>query len=100
MLKALVNRGRLVKLVGVLSILLMCAIGTLQVTHSHHESTSSHHTCSICATAHAGLNTHMGVSAPVLFAVPLPAFVAEAVAISRPAATQFIRPPPVLPARA
>lgn len=76
-------------------IALMCVIGTVQAAHSHSEnSTTSHHTCSICATAHAGLNIQTVSSAPVLHTATLTAFVAVAAVIFRPATTQFIRPPP------
>jgi len=79
----------------VLSVALVCVIGTVQATHSHPEnSTTSHHTCSICATAHAGLNTETVVSAPVLAMAVLAVPVAEVSPIFRPLTTQFIRPPP------
>jgi len=83
--------------VCVLSVALVCVMGTVQATHSHPEnSTTSHHTCSICATAHVGLNTQTVVSAPVLATAALATSVAEAFAIFRPATTQFIRPPPAI----
>ena len=78
-----------------LSVALVCVMGTVQATHSHPEnSTTSHHICSICATAHVGLNTQTVASAPVLVTAVLAISVAEASAIFRPATTQFIRPPP------
>jgi len=97
MLKASSNRGGLVRAVCVLSVLLMCVMGTVQATHSHSEnSTTSHHTCSICATAHVGLNTETVALAPVLATTALAIPVAEVSLIFRPASTQFIRPPPAL----
>jgi hypothetical protein len=79
----------------VLSIALVCVMGTVQATHSHSEnSTTSHHTCSICATAHAGLSTQTVASAPVLVTAALAIPVAEVSVIFRPVITQFIRPPP------
>jgi len=81
----------------VLCVALVCVMGTLQATHSHSENSStSHHTCSICATAHAGLNTQTVASEPVLARAALASSVAEHSPIFRPAATQFIRPPPAL----
>jgi len=81
----------------VLCVALVCVMGTVQATHSHPEnSTTSHHTCSICATAHVGLNTQTVASAPVLATAELAISVADASAIFRPTTTQFIRPPPVL----
>ncbi|HKM47660.1 MAG TPA: hypothetical protein VJX69_08730 [Terriglobales bacterium] len=91
------NRGGFVRAVGVLCIALVCVMGTVQATHSHSEnSATSHHTCSICATAHAGVSTQTVASAPVLATVALASFVAEASPIFRPVTTPFIRPPPAL----
>jgi hypothetical protein len=95
MIRVLANRGGMVRTVCLLSIALVCAMGTIQATHGHAEnSTSSHHTCTICATAHAGVNTQTIASAPVLLTAALTLFVAEASVIFRPATTHFIRPPP------
>jgi hypothetical protein len=95
MLSVSANRGVFVRAVCVLSVALVCVMGTVQATHSHPEtSTTSHHTCSICATAHAGLSTQTIASAPVLVTAALAIPVAEASVIFRPVITQFIRPPP------
>ena len=94
MFKVPVNRGGFVRAVGVLCIALVCVIGTVQATHSHSEnSATSHHTCSICATAHA-VNTQTVASTPVLATAALAIPAAELSAIFRPVTTQFIRPPP------
>jgi len=95
MLKLWANRGGFVRAVCVLSVALVCVMGTVQATHSHPvNSTTSHHACSICATAHAGLGTRTVASAPVLLTAALAILVAEVSPIFRPATTQFIRPPP------
>jgi hypothetical protein len=97
MLKMSANRGLFVRAVGLLCIALVCVMGTVQATHSHSESSNtSHHTCSICATAHVGLGTETAASAPVLATAPLAGSVSEVSRIFRPATTQFIRPPPAL----
>ncbi|MGA2203893.1 MAG: hypothetical protein ABSG40_18230 [Terriglobales bacterium] len=97
MLKVLANRSGFVRAVCVLSVALVCVMGTVQATHSHPEnSTTSHHNCSICATAHAGLSTAPIPSAPVLLTSALAIVVAEVSPIFRPLTTQFIRPPPAL----
>ncbi|MGA2235782.1 MAG: hypothetical protein ABSG23_09940 [Terriglobales bacterium] len=89
------KRGGFVRAVCVLSVALVCVMGTVQATHSHPEnSTTSHHTCSICATAHAGLSTAPVASAPVLITAALAILVAEVSVVFRPVTTQFIRPPP------
>jgi len=85
------------KALCVLGIALMAAMGTIQATHAHPEnSATSRHACSICATAHAGVNTQTVVWAPVLLTAVLTTFVAEDSPIFRPIATQFIRPPPAV----
>ena len=95
MLSVSANRGRFVRAVCVLSIALVCVMGTVQATHSHPEnSTTSHHTCSICATAHAGLSTQTVASAPVLLMAALAVPLAEVRLIFHPVSSQFIRPPP------
>jgi hypothetical protein len=95
MLRVAADRGAFVRALGVLCVVLVCVIGTVQATHSHSEnSATSHHKCTICATAHAGLNTQTVASAPVLIASDLADPTSEISRIFRPAATQFIRPPP------
>jgi hypothetical protein len=97
MLKVSSNRGGFVRALGVLCIALVCVMGTVQATHSHPEnSTTSHHACSICATAHAGLSTQTVASSPVLATSALAIVVAEVFLIFRPVTSQFIRPPPAL----
>jgi hypothetical protein len=87
----------MVRAVCVLCVALVCVMGTLQATHSHADNSStSHHTCSLCATAHAGLNTQTAVVAPVLTAAAMANPITEVAAIFRPTTTQFIRPPPAL----
>ncbi|HKC00667.1 MAG TPA: hypothetical protein VKD23_17930 [Terriglobales bacterium] len=69
-------------------------MGTIQAAHSHPEnSTTPHHTCTICATAHV-MNTQTVAFAPVLAAASLAILVSHTSSIFRPAITQFIRPPP------
>lgn len=78
-----------------LSIALMCVMGTVQAVHSHaDESATSHHTCTICATAHAGISTAAVVAVPIFATAALAISVSQASTIFRPASTQFIRPPP------
>jgi hypothetical protein len=95
MLRVAANRGVFVRAVCVLSIALVCVMGFVQATHSHSEnSATSHHACSICATAHVGLNTAPAASAPVLVTTALASPAAEVSPIFRPVTTEFIRPPP------
>ena len=95
MLRASANRGVFGRAVCVLCVALVCVMGMVQATHSHPEnSATSHHTCSICATAHVGVKTAPVASAPVLVTTALASSVAEVSLIFRPVTTQFIRPPP------
>lgn len=97
MVSVAANRGVFVRAVCMLCVALVCVMGTVQATHSHPEnSTTSHHTCTICATAHVGLNTQTVASVPVLATAALAISVSETSSIFRPAVTQFIRPPPAL----
>jgi hypothetical protein len=102
MLRIASNRGVFVRAVCVLAIALMCVMGMAQATHSHNDndndenSATARHTCSICASAHAGISTQTTASAPILFTAPLAIFVAEVALTFRPATTQFIRPPPAV----
>jgi hypothetical protein len=90
------SRGTFVRVLCVLCIALVCAMGVVQATHSHAEdSTTSHHSCSICATAHAGFSAQTSSSAPVLATAVLANSVSELAPIFRPLTTPFIRPPPV-----
>jgi hypothetical protein len=96
-MKVSADRGRFARIVCVLSIALMCVMGTVQAVHSHaNDSATSHHNCTICATAHAGINTAPVVAAPILGTTSLAILAAEVSPIFRPVTTQFIRPPPTL----
>jgi hypothetical protein len=97
MLKVSANRGVWVRAVCVLCVALVCIMGSIQATHSHaDDSVTAHHSCTICATAHAGVSTQVVASTPVLATAALASPVAEVSAIFRPAVAQFIRPPPAL----
>ncbi|MGA8538466.1 MAG: hypothetical protein WB566_03155 [Terriglobales bacterium] len=80
-----------------LCIALVCVMGVVQATHSHSEdSATSHHTCSICATAHAGVSTQTVASAPLLATAALAISVEEISPVFHPITCEFIRPPPTL----
>lgn len=79
-----------------LSVALVCAMGVVQAVHAHpDDSTASHHSCSVCSAAHAGLGTESVAMAPVLTAAALAIPAPESDGIFRSAAVHFIRPPPV-----
>jgi hypothetical protein len=85
----------MVRVVCVLAMALVCAMGIAQAVHAHPEDSSApHHVCSICSTAHAGLSTAMAMEAPVQLVSALPPAPAESSEAFRPLTTRFIRPPP------
>ena len=95
MVKTPANRSLFTRVVCVLSMALLCAMGVAQAVHSHpDDSTTSHHVCPICSTAQAGLSMQAPVIAPVMAATVLASPAQEHAGIFRPATTQFIRPPP------
>ncbi len=95
MMKTPANRSLFTRVVCILSMALVCAMGVAQALHSHPDgSATSHHACSVCLASHAGMSVETETIAPVMvasaLAVPAPQFAG----ISRPSVTQFIRPPP------
>jgi hypothetical protein len=83
------------RVVCILSMALVCAMGVAQAVHAHpDDSATSHHVCSVCSTAHAGLSTQTVAAAPVLVAAALATPAQKLAGIFRPAAVHFIRPPP------
>jgi hypothetical protein len=89
------NRSLFARVVCVLAMGLVCAVGVVQAVHAHpDDSATSHHACSVCVTAHAGMNVEAAPAAPVMLAAALATPVLETSSIFRPAATFFIRPPP------
>ncbi|MFZ3266349.1 MAG: hypothetical protein WA172_20260 [Terriglobales bacterium] len=76
---------------------LVFAVGVVQAVHTHpQDSTASHHTCSICSTAHAGLSTVTIAAAPVMTAAALVTPPRERAQIFRVPTVHFIRPPPAV----
>ncbi len=95
MLGASKNRSVFVRSVCILAIALVCAIGVVQAVHSHpDDSAASHHSCSICSIAHAGLNIETVSAAPVLISAALATAAPEQPSVFRAAVVHFIRPPP------
>ena len=90
------NRSVFVRVACVLTMALVCAMGVAQAVHAHpDDSTASHHACSICSTAHAGLSTEAVALAPVLATAALAIPAPDSAGIFRAASVHFIRPPPV-----
>lgn len=91
------QRGVLVRAVCLLAMALVCAMGIAQAVHAHPENSSApHHVCSICSTAHAGLNTTMTFAPPVLGVSILVSLAPESSGIFRSTEVHFIRPPPAV----
>ena len=89
------NPNCMLRVVCVLCVGLICVMGFLQSTHSHVDAASaSHHSCSICAAAHAGLSSQPLVAVPILAAVALVNLDPKSTPIFRTRIAKFIRPPP------
>jgi hypothetical protein len=74
---------------------MVCAMGVVQAVHVHSENSPAvHHACSICLTAHAGLNVATVSSAPIMLAAALANPAQQFSGIFRPVEARFIRPPP------
>lgn len=92
-----IRRSAWVRVVCILSMALVCAIGVVQAVHVHQDdSSASHHVCSICSTAHASLSAATVTTAPVLATAALAIAAPESDGIFRSAAVHFIRPPPAV----
>ncbi|MGH9640819.1 MAG: hypothetical protein ACRD3Q_00190 [Terriglobales bacterium] len=89
------KRGRAMRVVCVIVAAFVCAIGVAQAAHAHQDSsTTSHHVCSICSTAHAGLSTNIAFAPPVLAASALVVLAPLCAGVLRGTEVHFIRPPP------
>ena len=89
------NRGEWARLVSLVCVVLLLVMGTAQAVHSHPDETKApRHTCSICSTPNAKLNTAEVSLAPVIVASPLADIETSTPRIFRPATVHFVRPPP------
>lgn len=85
------------RIVCILSMALVCAMGIVQAVHAHPDDSSApHHACSVCSTAHASLNANAVALAPVLVAAGLVPPAPTRAGIFRVTAVHFIRPPPAV----
>lgn len=97
MLNSFSKRGAFVRVVCVLAMVLVGTIGVVQAAHSHSEdSTTPHHVCSICSTAHAGLSTGTAIGPPLLGVSTLATPAQESAGIFRSTEVHCIRPPPAV----
>jgi L-asparagine transporter-like permease len=91
------NRERWSAVVSVLCVVMMLVVGTAQAVHSHPDNEkSARHTCSICSTPNAKLNTSHASPVPVMVAAPIVSVEALAPRIGRPITSNFVRPPPAV----
>jgi hypothetical protein len=79
--------------VSVLCLVMMLVMGTVQAVHVHPDN-APRHTCSICSTPNAKLNSEDASPVPVMVAVPVASIETTSPRILRPAITNFVRPPP------
>jgi hypothetical protein len=95
MLGILGNHERWSRVVSVLCVVLVLAMGTVQAVHAHPDSDKApRHTCSICSASNAKLNTANVSPVPVMVAVPMASVETSSPEIFRPVTTHFVRPPP------
>lgn len=87
----------MVRVVCVLAMALVCAVGIVQAVHAHPDDSSSpHHVCSICSTAHAGLGMEIAFAPPVMAELAQTAPAPVLAGIFRSTEVHFIRPPPAV----
>jgi hypothetical protein len=87
----------MVRVVCVLAMALVCAMGIVQAVHAHPEnSTSPHHVCSICSTSHVRLSTATTFAPSVLNSSALAPLAPESSGTFRSTEVHFIRPPPAV----
>ncbi len=97
MFRAFTNRGVFVRVLCILTVTLVFAVGVVQAVHTHpQDSTATHHVCSICSTAHAGLSTVTIAAAPIMATAALVTPPQERVQTFRAPTVHFIRPPPAV----
>ncbi len=78
-----------------LCVVMVLVMGTVQAVHTHADTgTSPRHTCSICSTPNAKLNTAQASPVPVMVSSPLAIVETRESRIFRPATANFVRPPP------
>ena len=95
MANASATRGVFVRVVCLLAITLVCAMGIVQAVHAHpDDSIAARHACSICLSAHAGLKVETAAIAPTLVAAVLAIPATVRAGVLRQADVHFIRPPP------
>ena len=89
------QHGQWSRIVSVLCVVLVLAMGTVQAVHSHPDRANApHHTCSICSVPNVTLNTADASPVPVMVAVPMSIVETSAPRIFRPATANYVRPPP------
>ena len=85
-------------LLALLCVLLVAALGTVQVAHTHADGAANHADCALCATAHISVHTVSSAApAPTTSVVAL--LVALPPSILRSALATFAlftRPPPAV----
>ena len=97
MIRATANRSQIAQLLGVLCIVLVLAMGTVQALHSHpDDSQTPRHSCSICSAPSLGPAATTVSVLPMVRPVAMTHFARETFVVFRPALTNFVRPPPAV----
>jgi hypothetical protein len=89
------NPGQLSRVVSVFCVVMLLVMGTVQAVHFHAENRNApRHTCSICSTPNAKLNTAQTSPVPLMMALRMAIIETAAPRIFRAATPNFVRPPP------
>jgi hypothetical protein len=85
------------RVLGVLCIVLVFALGTAQAVHSHPvDSQRTHHSCSICSAPSIGPPGVTVDLVPTAKPVGVACSPRESFVAFRPVLTNFVRPPPAV----
>lgn len=95
MMRVPAKRSQIAQALGVLCVVLVLTMGTVQAVHSHPvNSQTSRQSCSICSAPSVGPATTTVSVLPMVKPVAMAHFARETFVVFRPASTNFIRPPP------
>jgi hypothetical protein len=91
------NRSQIAQGLGLLCVLLVVAMGTVQAVHVHPaNSQTAHHPCSICSAPTLGPAVASVDLLPMAKAVAMAYSPRETFVAFRPVLVNFVRPPPAV----
>jgi hypothetical protein len=91
------KRSFFTQALGVVCVVLVFAMGTVQAVHSHPlNSQASHHSCSVCSAPSMGPIAATVGLLPTARPVAMAYSARETFVVFRPVVTNFVRPPPAV----